>query len=62
VIRRVGARNLAKRYTALKEFIQENYPCGDCGAKAGEPCRPDFGCDEYDRLPIGDKAVLVKQP
>lgn len=38
----------ALKAAAHLELINR-YPCADCGAKAGEWCRPDYGCKPTDR-------------
>lgn len=48
--RKVGAKSIARRLSLLIAHIEQNYDCANCGAKAGEPCKPEFGCDEWDRL------------
>jgi hypothetical protein len=39
------------RAAALRE-LENRYPCRDCGAPAGSPCRPEYGCMTVDdRVP-----------
>lgn len=57
--RRLGARNIARRYSRLVEYITDNYPCANCGVPAGKPCLPEYGCDEFDRLVPERTAVLI---
>jgi hypothetical protein len=34
---------------AAKLELQHRHPCFDCGAPAGEPCRPEYGCSPRSR-------------
>lgn len=36
---------------AARAELERRHPCQDCGAPAGQPCRPDFGCGTRLRRP-----------
>jgi hypothetical protein len=39
----------AQQVTELQQHIKLHLGCSDCGAPAGQPCKPDYGCQITDR-------------
>lgn len=35
----------------LEDHLRELLPCHDCGAQAGQYCKPDYGCSPLSRRP-----------
>lgn len=38
--------------TAAARELERRYPCRDCGARAGRPCKPEYGCRPEERSPV----------
>lgn len=40
----------SRRIAALESHIIQHLGCHDCGAKAGQYCKPDYGCSIFSRI------------